>query len=254
MSGRDGSAVPAGRASQGVAGVAPASRPLARRAGGAARRALPPPPHVGNVDRQSRPRRHDRRNPAATALGWRKGHALRRAEPGEATVGHARGFAAALRHRRPRAERSRGGSGGGFGRPHFDSRRHPRAATERTGRRTRKTLARARRTYAGAGDRPRHARPLRRALGPGGEYYMIRNMTMAALAVCLLWPVASVTQESPRARTRPRVRVETRNGPYGVYSFNDNRWRFGVIVDTRANAAGDKVGARIDGVTPSGPA
>ncbi len=83
---------------------------------------------------------------------------------------------------------------------------------------------------------------------------MIRNMTMAALAVCLLWPAASVTQESPRTRTRPRVRVETRNGPFGVYTFNDNRGRIGVIVDTRANAAGDKVGARIDGVTPSGPA
>src|SRR5439155_24059980 len=83
---------------------------------------------------------------------------------------------------------------------------------------------------------------------------MIRNMTMAALAGCLLWPAASVTQESPRTRTRPRVRVETRNGPFGVYTFNDNRGRIGVIVDTRANAAGDKVGARIDGVTPSGPA
>jgi len=48
--------------------------------------------------------------------------------------------------------------------------------------------------------------------------------------------------------------VGTRNGPFGVYTFNDNRGRIGVIVDTRANAAGDKVGARIDGVTPSGPA
>jgi len=77
-------------------------------------------------------------------------------------------------------------------------------------------------------------------------------MTMAALAVCLLWPAASVTQEAPRTRTRPRVRTEV--GPFGVYSFNDNRGRIGVIVDTRANSTRDKVGARIAGVTPGGPA
>src|SRR5436309_14491010 len=85
---------------------------------------------------------------------------------------------------------------------------------------------------------------------------MIRNMTMAALAVCLLWPAASVTQESPRTRvrTQPRVRVETRGGPFGVYTFNDNRGRIGVIVDMKADASGDKVGARIEGITPGGRA
>ncbi|HMG17969.1 MAG TPA: PDZ domain-containing protein [Gemmatimonadales bacterium] len=85
-----------------------------------------------------------------------------------------------------------------------------------------------------------------------GDKQMNRNLMMAALAVCLIWPAVSVTQEAPRARTRtrPRVRVE---GPLG-FSFNDNRGRIGVIVDTRADAAGDKVGARIEGITPSGPA
>jgi len=39
-----------------------------------------------------------------------------------------------------------------------------------------------------------------------------------------------------------------------VYTFNDNRGRIGVIVDTKVNTAGDKVGARIEGITPSGPA
>ncbi|HWC73547.1 MAG TPA: PDZ domain-containing protein, partial [Gemmatimonadales bacterium] len=48
--------------------------------------------------------------------------------------------------------------------------------------------------------------------------------------------------------------METRNGPFGVYAFSDNRGRIGVIVDTHANAANDKVGARIDGITPGGPA
>jgi C-terminal processing protease CtpA/Prc len=75
---------------------------------------------------------------------------------------------------------------------------------------------------------------------------MNRNMVMATLAVCLMWPVGS------QAQGRPRVRVES--GPYGVFSFSDNRGRIGVIVDTRANTAGDKVGARIEGITPGGPA
>jgi PDZ domain len=83
---------------------------------------------------------------------------------------------------------------------------------------------------------------------------MLRKVRIAALAVCLMLPAASGAQEAPRARTpsRPRVRVES--GPYSVFAFGDNRGRIGVIVDTRANATGDKVGARIDGVTPGGPA
>lgn len=83
---------------------------------------------------------------------------------------------------------------------------------------------------------------------------MNRNLMMAALAVCVLWPAASVAQEQPRARTRTRPRVQVERGPFGVFSFSDNRGRIGVIVDTRADAAGDKVGARIEGITPGGPA
>src|SRR5436190_1883248 len=90
-----------------------------------------------------------------------------------------------------------------------------------------------------------------------GRHSMFRTLTVAALAVCTLWPAASRAQDpAPRVRTRPRVRVETRNGggPFGVYAFSDNRGRIGVIVDTRADATGDKVGARIEGITPGGPA
>ena len=85
---------------------------------------------------------------------------------------------------------------------------------------------------------------------------MIRNVTVAVLAACLAMPAASAGQGTPRRlpSTRPRVRVETRDGPFGVYAFGDNRGRIGVIVDTKADAAGDKVGARIEGVTPGGPA
>jgi S1-C subfamily serine protease len=81
---------------------------------------------------------------------------------------------------------------------------------------------------------------------------MIRNWTMAALAACLLLPAASVAQDSPRSR--PRVRARVSPGPFGVFSFNDNRGRIGVLVDTKADAAGDKIGARIEGITPNGPA
>src|SRR5438105_12432127 len=83
---------------------------------------------------------------------------------------------------------------------------------------------------------------------------MMRNLMMAALAACIIWPATSMTQEAPqpRVRARPRVRVQT--GPLGVYSFSGSRGRIGVVVDTRADAAGEKIGARTEGVTRGGPA
>lgn len=39
-----------------------------------------------------------------------------------------------------------------------------------------------------------------------------------------------------------------------AYSFSDHRGRIGVLVRTDANAETDKIGARIEAVTPSGPA
>src|SRR6266545_4886051 len=102
---------------------------------------------------------------AGTAEGWGTRPALRRAEPGEAAIGDTRRLPAAIRHRRPCAQRTRGGPGGGAGRPHCRDRRQPGAAAAKcAGRPTRETLARAGRSDAGVGERPRHARPLRRAL------------------------------------------------------------------------------------------
>ena len=84
---------------------------------------------------------------------------------------------------------------------------------------------------------------------------MVRNLTVAVLAVSLALPAVSAAQAAPRRpSTRPRVRVETQGGPFGVYTFGDKRGRIGVIVDTKANTAGDKVGARVEGITPGGPA
>ncbi len=44
------------------------------------------------------------------------------------------------------------------------------------------------------------------------------------------------------------------DGPMRVFSFNTNRPRIGVVVDYRADAEKDKVGARVNSVTPDGPA
>jgi C-terminal processing protease CtpA/Prc len=71
---------------------------------------------------------------------------------------------------------------------------------------------------------------------------MNRNMAMAVLAVCLVWsPDAAQAQDSRSRRSYS-------------FTYSDNRGRIGVIVDTRANTAGDKIGARIEGITPGGPA
>ena len=80
----------------------------------------------------------------------------------------------------------------------------------------------------------------------------MRNVTVAALAACMLMPALSTAQDAPRRPGRPRVRVETSRP--GVFAFTDNRGRIGVIVDARADATKDKVGARIEAITPDGPA
>jgi len=77
---------------------------------------------------------------------------------------------------------------------------------------------------------------------------------LAALAACLLAPDLAAAQEAPRARARPRVRTRVETGPFGLFSFNETRGRIGVIVKTDADAADDKLGARIEAITPGGPA
>src|SRR5690348_9037433 len=58
-------------------------------------------------------------------------------------------------------------------------------------------------------------------------------------------PLGLVAQATPRPPRPPRVRA---------FAFSDHRGRIGVIVKTDANADTDKLGAKIDGVTPGGPA
>ena len=75
---------------------------------------------------------------------------------------------------------------------------------------------------------------------------MNRHGMVAALALLVVAPAVLVAQEeAPRARERDR---------YRVYTWNDNRGRIGVVVSTDANATTDRLGARIEGVTPAGPA
>src|SRR2546425_10768861 len=67
-------------------------------------------------------------------------------------------------------------------------------------------------------------------------------MATAALAA---WPGGLVAQQPPRAPRAPRV---------FTYSVTDNRGRIGVVVRTDADPETDKVGAKIEGITPGGPA
>lgn len=84
---------------------------------------------------------------------------------------------------------------------------------------------------------------------------MTRTWIYAAAAALTLAPIPATAQEPrPRARTSPRVRTRVETGPFGVFSFSDNRGRIGVVVKTDADAADDKLGARIEAVTPGGPA
>src|SRR5882762_9773730 len=85
---------------------------------------------------------------------------------------------------------------------------------------------------------------------------MNRNWIVAALAAMTLSSVAVAQEPAPRARgtTRPRVRTRVETGPFGAFTFAGSRGRIGVVVNTHADATNDKVGARIEAVTPGGPA
>lgn len=85
---------------------------------------------------------------------------------------------------------------------------------------------------------------------------MNRNWIVAAVAALTLSSVAVAQEPAPRARAnmRPRVRTRVETGPFGAFTFAGSRGRIGVVVKTDADATNDKVGARIEAVTPGGPA
>ena len=77
---------------------------------------------------------------------------------------------------------------------------------------------------------------------------MQRKWIMIAAAVLAAWPATLSAQRTPRP---PREPGEARAW---AYSLNDNRGRIGVVVKTDGDAETDKIGAKIEGVTPGGPA
>ncbi len=76
---------------------------------------------------------------------------------------------------------------------------------------------------------------------------MIRTAVLAALAVTAMVPVLNGQQPQPRRTPRPDARAFS-------FSFSGNRARIGVLVNTVSNTDTDRLGAKIDGVTPGGPA
>src|SRR6267154_2230963 len=76
---------------------------------------------------------------------------------------------------------------------------------------------------------------------------MQRKWIIVAVALAA-WPAgltAQGTPRPPRPPREPRVRA---------FMLNDHRGRIGVVVRTDASPETDKIGAKIEGVTPGGPA
>jgi membrane-associated protease RseP (regulator of RpoE activity) len=79
---------------------------------------------------------------------------------------------------------------------------------------------------------------------------MFRTWLVPVTAVALAFPAGLSGQEpAPRPRAAPRPDREAR-----VFSYATNRGRIGVVVNTGADAGSDKYGARIEAVSPGGPA
>ena len=76
---------------------------------------------------------------------------------------------------------------------------------------------------------------------------MKRTVVLALIAVALGWPGRASTQRPPRAAPTPGPRA-------WAFSFDDHHGRLGVLVNTEPNPATDSIGARLEAVTPGGPA
>jgi S1-C subfamily serine protease len=77
---------------------------------------------------------------------------------------------------------------------------------------------------------------------------MKRSWISVALAVFVVAPAAA--QEPPTPRRAPRAEA----GPFRSFTYTGQRGRIGVVVNTGADTEKDKIGARIEAVTPGSPA
>ncbi len=76
---------------------------------------------------------------------------------------------------------------------------------------------------------------------------MKRTVVLTLMAVALGWPGRASAQRPPRAAPTPAPRAWT-------FPFDDHHGRLGVLVNTEPNPATDSIGARLEAVTPGGPA
>jgi len=81
---------------------------------------------------------------------------------------------------------------------------------------------------------------------------MQRKLLVLAVAAIVAWPTVLTAQDT--TAPAPRVRRAPRAARGFAYAMGENRGRIGVIVRTDASAEADKIGAKIEAVTPGGPA
>src|SRR5438105_11456057 len=82
----------------------------------------------------------------------------------------------------------------------------------------------------------------------------MQRQWLVIAAVAALW-AAGLTAQEPAPTPRPPRAARAPRAPRAfAFAFGDNHGRIGVVVRTDASAESDKVGAKIEGVTPGSPA
>jgi hypothetical protein len=83
---------------------------------------------------------------------------------------------------------------------------------------------------------------------------MNSNWFFVAVVLAGAGPVCLAAQTPPPPPAPRTPRAPRPDGRMFTFSMSGNRGRIGVLVNTVADSSSDKYGARIDGVTPGGPA